>query len=240
MSSQSSLVISWQRIYDSLPVTAARYEVFFAQPNSFLAISSQLFFQLPNPELTSILFLCSQSHTLADWRLETQLTLILIRLRVTLRLTVYRQSVRLGAKPLESHDQRCFQLNNCGYNPYVTSFLRRGWVCRLQLLLVLASEVILGSEFCGTHDHILLSQIRDSPNLEGQTPVFISHRNRVAQLYTQPLGSLSVAYYDSQGHGGTSYNSSAWTPQKTPFPSNSSIVMDVSLHCRYIETVVLL
>jgi hypothetical protein len=31
--------------------------------------------------------------------------------------------------------------------------------------------------------HILLSQIRDSSNLEGQVPVFISPKNKVAQLY---------------------------------------------------------
>jgi hypothetical protein len=36
------------------------------------------------------------------------------------------------------------------------------------MLLVLASAVILRSEPRGTHDHILLSQIRDSPNLKGQ------------------------------------------------------------------------
>jgi hypothetical protein len=29
----------------------------------------------------------------------------------------------------------------------------------------------------GTPDHIVLSQIRDSPNLKGQVPVFISPRN---------------------------------------------------------------
>jgi hypothetical protein len=40
-SSQSSLVVSWQRIYISLTVTAVHYEVFFAQPNSLLAISPQ-------------------------------------------------------------------------------------------------------------------------------------------------------------------------------------------------------
>jgi hypothetical protein len=73
----------------------------------------------------------------------------------------------------------------------VTSSLTRGWVCRLQLLLALASAVILRSEFRGTHDHILLSQIRDPPNLEGQVPVFIFPRNRVAQLYPQAPGSLS-------------------------------------------------
>jgi hypothetical protein len=50
----------------------------------------------------------------------------------------------------------------------------------LQLLLVLASAVILGSDSRVTHDHILLPQIRDSPNLEGQVPVFLSPRNSVA------------------------------------------------------------
>jgi hypothetical protein len=44
--------------------------------------------------------------------------------------------------------------------------------------------------------------IWDSPNLEGQVPVFISPRNRVAQLYPRALGSLFVTSYDSQGYGG--------------------------------------
>jgi hypothetical protein len=72
----------------------------------------------------------------------------------------------------------------------------------LQLLLALASAVILRSESRETHDHILLSQIRGSPNLEGQVPVFISLRNRVVQLYPQALGSLFAASCDSQGYGG--------------------------------------
>jgi hypothetical protein len=52
--------------------------------------------------------------------------------------------------------------------------LTRGRGCRLQLLLVLASAVIFVSGSRGTHDHILLSQVRDSPNLEGRIPVFPS------------------------------------------------------------------
>jgi hypothetical protein len=75
-------------------------------------------------------------------------------------------------------------------------------VCRLQMLLVLASAVILGSESRGTRDHILQSQILDTPNLEGQVPIFMSPRNRVVQLYPQALSSLFVAFYDSQGYGG--------------------------------------
>jgi hypothetical protein len=77
-----------------------------------------------------------------------------------------------------------------------------GWVSRLQLLLALARAVILESESRGTHDHIVLSQIRDSPNLEGQVLVFLSPRNRVARLYPQALGSLFVASYDSQSYCG--------------------------------------
>jgi hypothetical protein len=123
-----------------------------------------------------------------------------VRVRVTLQVAVYRQPVRLGDKSLETLDQYFFQLDTCGRIPSVTSLLR-GWVCRLQLLLAFASRVILVSESRGTHDHIVLSQIRDSPNLEGQVPVFISPRNRVAQLCPQALGSLFIASYDSQGYG---------------------------------------
>jgi hypothetical protein len=112
-----------------------------------------------------------------------------VRVRITLRLAVYRQSVRLGAKPLETHDQYFFQLKPCSHSPYVTFSVTRGWICNLQFLLALASAV---SESRWTHDHVVLSQIRVSPNLEGQVPVFISPRNRVARLYPQTLGSLFV------------------------------------------------
>jgi hypothetical protein len=84
-------------------------------------------------------------------------------------------------------------LNTCSHSPYVPSFLTRGWACRLQLLLAFARAVILRYESPGTDDHILLSQIRDSPNSERQVPVYISPRNRVAQLYSQAVGSLFVA-----------------------------------------------
>jgi hypothetical protein len=80
------------------------------------------------------------------------------------------------------------QPNTCGYSPYVTSSLTRGWVCRLQLLLVLASAVILRSESRGTRDQILLSQMREEPGPRIYIP--------------QVLGSLFIASYVSQGYGG--------------------------------------
>jgi hypothetical protein len=75
-------------------------------------------------------------------------------------------------------------------------------VCRSKLLLALVSAVILRSKSRGTHDHILLSQILDCHNLDGEVPVFISPRNRVAQLYPPGLGSLFVASYDSHDCSG--------------------------------------
>jgi hypothetical protein len=101
--------------------------------------------------------------------------------------------------PWDSRPAFLFQLNTCFHSPYVTFSPMRGWVCSWQLLLALASAAILGSASRGTHDHILLSQILDSQNLE--VPVFISPRNRVAQLYPQALCSRFVSY-DSQGYGG--------------------------------------
>jgi hypothetical protein len=44
--------------------------------------------------------------------------------KVTLRLAVYLQSVRLSAKLLETHGQNSFQLNTCGNSPSVISLWR--------------------------------------------------------------------------------------------------------------------
>jgi hypothetical protein len=90
--------------------------------------------------------LCSRTllgisyQLLTSHSISSQPTQSHLRIKVTLRLEVYRQSARLRAKPLETHDQ-CFffLLNTCGYSPYVTLSLTREWICRLQLLLILAS-----------------------------------------------------------------------------------------------------
>jgi hypothetical protein len=85
---------------------------------------------------------------------------------------------------------------SCCWTPSLTI----GWVCNLlvQLLLGLSRAITLGSKSRRTQT-IFYCLIWDSPNLEGQVPVFISPRNRVAQLHPQALGSLFVTSYDSQG-----------------------------------------
>jgi hypothetical protein len=105
----------------------------------------------------------------------------------------------------QSQSQRCYDRRSFGESVLVSSFIldRRPdflycqtvagllmWgalsdertACHLQLLLALASAVILGSESHGTNDHILLPQILDSSNLEGQVLVFTSRRNTDASL----------------------------------------------------------
>jgi hypothetical protein len=47
---------------------------------------------------------------------------------------------------------------------------------------------------------ILLSQIRDLPNLEDQVPMFIPPQEQGPQLYSQAVGSHFVTSYDSQGY----------------------------------------
>jgi hypothetical protein len=75
-------------------------------------------------------------------------------------------------------------------------------VCRLQLLLALASAVNLGSESRGTHAYFTVSDSR-LPQCGVPGPrTYISPRNRVVQLYTPERGSDFIASYDSQGYGG--------------------------------------
>jgi hypothetical protein len=83
--------------------------------------------------------------------------------RATLWLAVYRQSIRLGAKPLETRDQRktnsvilirkrrfedhdqriYFQFNPCRHNPHVASSLTRGLVCLLLISLAKADVLVI-------------------------------------------------------------------------------------------------
>jgi hypothetical protein len=90
------------------------------------------------------------------------------------------------------------QVSRCG-EPSLTRGRVR--ILLVQLLLGLARAVTLGAQV-PLNSRAYFTVSFETPNLEGQVPVFISPRNRVAQLYPRAVGSLFVASYDSQGNGG--------------------------------------
>jgi hypothetical protein len=95
-----------------------------------------------------------------------------------------------------------FSTEHCSYSPYVTSSLTRRWVCRLQLLLVLARAAIPGSESSRTHGpYFNVSDSRISQP-GGSGPRIYTPRNRMARLQPQVLSSIFTASYDLQGYAG--------------------------------------
>jgi hypothetical protein len=132
------------------------------QPHTLAAVFSRYFLQLLASRLAWLPTANLQLQlSILDWlssRTGFQLSLILM-----LRPTVSRP-VCLGIKhPSGAYDHifitvRQLRVCWCG-----AVSLTRGRICRLQLLLALASAAILESESRGTRDIILLSQIRDFP-----------------------------------------------------------------------------
>jgi hypothetical protein len=135
---------------------------------------------------------------------RTRVTNFEVEIEVNLRPTVRRIGVR---RPSETRDQFFFFLDiffrHLRVRYFVVPSLTRGWVCNLlyNCFWALPEQSLLGRNLAEL-TAIFCCLIWDSPNLEGQVPVFISSRNRVAQLYLRALGSLFVASYDSQGSGG--------------------------------------
>jgi hypothetical protein len=86
------------------------------------------------------------------------------------------------------HDIFFRQLRLCYF---VAPSLTRGRVCTVKLFLGLARAFTLEPKSRRTRS-IFCCLISDSPNLEGQVPVFISPRNRVAQLYPRAVPADAV------------------------------------------------
>jgi hypothetical protein len=108
-------------------------------------------------------FLLHNTQVLCQYRLYrvdsaylTDLVKVKVRVRVTLRLAVYRLSARPGVRPVDTHDQGLFlQPSPCGDSPYVTSSLTRRWVWLLLICLAFRQvyishmqHVIENSYFC--------------------------------------------------------------------------------------------
>jgi hypothetical protein len=98
----------------------------------------------------------------------------------------------------------------------------RGWVCCIQLLLALTSAVILVSKSSGTHDHISLSQIQDSPSWRARSPYLYpagrgwpSHTPRYWVLFSSPPTTRRAMMEEFKPTSCFQDNSSARTMQKT-------------------------
>jgi hypothetical protein len=107
-----------------------------------------------------------------------------------------------ATSPLTLTTSNCiFQLNNCGYSPYVTSPLTRGWVYRLQLLLVLCSAVIPG------------------PSPAGLMTTFYCLR-----LETHPILRARFPYLYPPGIGWSGYTLRHWVPFSSPSTTRRATV----------------
>jgi hypothetical protein len=142
------------------------------------------------------------------------------------RLAVYRQTIRLGAKPLEDHDQRFFlQLNTCGYNPYVTSSLRRGWVCLLWIRFAFVRctyrTYCIGLQF-GYGES---GQFDKSDNLERRASHGVWEMSLRAEphLYVSPLRIYASKHSRLERFGKSS--SSEWLPTRTLWPTHTRYML---------------
>jgi hypothetical protein len=118
--------------------------------------------------------------------------LVIVKVKVTLRLAVGQSVSKSWCRaPSGAHDQifiAIWQLRSyfCG-----APSLKRGRVCLLYMLLALASGAFLGSEFLGTRDHILLSQIWEHsyfPSIRIKPSPFLQQNHRFVLLITSRHG----------------------------------------------------
>jgi hypothetical protein len=96
-----------------------------------------------------------------------------------------------------------FSLNSRGFIIFWRPLWRESGSVIYYCCLASPTQSLSGLSPTGLKTIFYCSDYWDSPNLESQVPVFISPRNRVAQIYPRALGALSVASYDSQGYGGS-------------------------------------
>jgi hypothetical protein len=93
-------------------------------------------------------------------------------------------------------------VSNPMWGPRPNSSLTRGWVCRLQLLLGLASTVIFRSQSRGTHDHSYCLRFETSATWRPRSPSIYIPQEHSGLVISPGTGSLFFSSYNSQGYSG--------------------------------------
>jgi hypothetical protein len=139
----------------------------------------------------------TSGHTLLSESSEFQVE-VEVEIEVKMRLTVSRPVYRVVELPSGTHYQIFFPVLTIAGFLCEGPSLTRGWICNLlyNCFWDLPEQSLLGRSPAELRLYFT-RLIWDSPNLEGQVPLFTSPRNRVAQLYPRALGSLYVASCDS-------------------------------------------
>jgi hypothetical protein len=91
-----------------------------------------------------------------------------------------------------------FQLNTCGYNPYVTCFLTREWV--QNCCWTSPAESFSVPSLAGLVATFYYFRFEAPSTWRSRFMHLYPPRDRVVQSYPQPLGLLFFASYDSQGY----------------------------------------
>jgi hypothetical protein len=106
----------------------------------------------------------------------------------------------LATRPLRlTTSNFIFQLNTCFHSPYVTSSLMKGWVCSLQILLALASAVILRSDSGGHVTTFYCLKFETPPTWRARSPYLYLLRTGWPSYITVPEPILT-AYFINPSH----------------------------------------
>jgi hypothetical protein len=100
------------------------------------------------------------------------------------------QSVFLSSTHLGLTTRFLLLSDSCGFVDVGRSLWREKWSAVYNCCWSSPAQSFLGPSPAGLVIIFYYFKFETPPNLEGQVPVFISPRNRVAQLYPQALGSL--------------------------------------------------